>query len=447
MDGFRTSASYGDRARLTALLKLLDEGAPVGVVAVSAERIHLYEWKLGSLELVHDWEAEMYSLDWRERKAGKPSDVARTQGTASSGRDQYDQRLEHNRARFLEETGRLTAGEARSRGWRRVIGFGDPEHVREFDEGAEKGTEVELADAVDVIPEDRGKLLERVNAAVADGNRRRELDLIERAVEGSRTPGGHGALGLIDVQGSLNEGRVDHLIFDADTENPGARRRRGRGGREGAPDERQGHAGRGRCGGESPRARGRRRNPPLLSPWSTKVGPGPAVDRRVLHDRLLEQGLPGEVGDAGRGEAEVLHAGLGRAGDAELVLHPECEDRDRVLLGRDLRIASPRPPATRCSSAVTARPVLASEVSTLSESSGLMIETLTTSASTPSSRASVSAASSAAPDHVAAGEDRDVLALAQHVDAARPACPGSRRRRTASSAGRSACTSGPSKRS
>jgi Bacterial archaeo-eukaryotic release factor family 5 len=218
MDGFRTGASYGDRARLTSLLKLLDEGAPIGVVAVSAERIHLYEWKLGSLELVHDWEAEMYSLDWRERKSGKPSDVARTQGTASSGRDQYDQRLEHNRARFLEETGRLTANEARSRDWSRVVGFGDPEHVREFDEGAEKGTEVELADAVDVIPEARGKVLERVNVAVAEGNRRRELDLIERAVEGSRTPGGHGALGLTDVQSSLNEGRVDHLIFDADTE-------------------------------------------------------------------------------------------------------------------------------------------------------------------------------------------------------------------------------------
>jgi hypothetical protein len=220
MDGFRTSASYGDRSRLTPLLKLLDEGAPIGVAAVSAERIHLYEWKLGALELVHDWEAEMYSLDWRERKAGKPSDVARTQGAASSGRDQYDQRLEHNRLRFLKETGKLTADEARGRSWRRVIGFGDPEHVREFDEGAEKGTDVELAEAVDVIPEERGKVLERVNAAVAEGNRHRELELIERAVEGARTPGGHGALGLIDVQRCLNEGRVEHLIFDADTQDP-----------------------------------------------------------------------------------------------------------------------------------------------------------------------------------------------------------------------------------
>ncbi|HEY6638297.1 MAG TPA: VLRF1 family aeRF1-type release factor [Solirubrobacterales bacterium] len=220
MDGFRTSASYGDRPRLTPLLKLLDEGAAVGVVAVSAERIHLYEWKLGALELIHDWEAEMYSLDWRERKAGKPSNISRTQGAASSGRDQYDQRLEHNRLRFLEETGRLTADEARSRSWRRLIGFGDPEHVREFDKGAEKTTEVELAEAVDVIPEERGKLLERVNAAVAAANQRRELELIERAVDGARTPGGHGALGVTDVQRCLNEGRVEHLIFDADTQDP-----------------------------------------------------------------------------------------------------------------------------------------------------------------------------------------------------------------------------------
>ena len=106
--------------------KLLDEGAAIGAIAISAERIHLYEWKLGALDLIHDWEAEMYSLDWRERKAGKPSDVARTEGATSSGRDQYDQRLEHNRARFLKETGRLTADEARGRGWRRVIASGIP---------------------------------------------------------------------------------------------------------------------------------------------------------------------------------------------------------------------------------------------------------------------------------------------------------------------------------
>ena len=220
MTGFRTGVSYRDRPRLTPLLKLLDEGAPVGAVAVSAERVHLYEWKLGALDLIHDWEAEMYMLDWRERKAGKPSDLGHTQGAASSGRDQFDQRLEHNRARFLVETGRLSADETRNREWRRVIAFGDPEHVREFDEGAKKGTALELAGEVDLINEERGRLIERVNSAIRAGNRRRELALIERAVEATVTPAGRGALGVTDVQRSLNEGRVEHLLFDAEIEHP-----------------------------------------------------------------------------------------------------------------------------------------------------------------------------------------------------------------------------------
>jgi hypothetical protein len=216
MDGFRTSVNYGYRPRLTPLLKLLDEGAAIGAIAVSSERVHLYEWELGALQQIHDWVAEMFMLDWRERKSRKPANLARTQGASASGRDQFDQRLEHNRARFLEETGRLTAEEARNRGWRQLIGFGDPEHLRELNRGAEKGTEVEPADEANVISEERGKLLERVNAAVEAGNRRRELALIERAEEGARIPGGHGALGLIEVQRCLNEGRVEHLIFDAD---------------------------------------------------------------------------------------------------------------------------------------------------------------------------------------------------------------------------------------
>jgi hypothetical protein len=217
MDGFSTRASYGDRARLTPLLKLLDEGGAVGALAISSERIHLYEWSLGAIELVKDWEAEMFMLDWRERKSQRPADPARAQGAKASGRDQFDQRLEHNRARFLEEAGRLAAEEARNRGWGRLIAFGDAEHSRALAEGIEKGTDFELAEEANVISEDRGRVLKRVNEAVSKANRRRELELIERAVEGARTPGGHGALGLVDVQRSLNEGRVEHLIFDADT--------------------------------------------------------------------------------------------------------------------------------------------------------------------------------------------------------------------------------------
>mgnify|MGYP003694730597 CR=1 FL=1 len=157
--------------------------------------------------------------------------------------------------------------------------------------GAEKGTEVELAEAVDVISEERGKVLERVNAAVADGNRRRELALIERAVEGARTPGGHGALGLIDVQRSPERGS---------RRAPALRRRHRTSGigrvledeiveralRTSASD----HTGRGR-GGRALREHGGVAGRAALLELSRRCasGPGPAVNRRVLHDRLLEQ--------------------------------------------------------------------------------------------------------------------------------------------------------------
>jgi hypothetical protein len=211
---------YAARPLLVPLLKLLTRGAAIGAIAISAERIHLYEWKLGALDLIttgrrrctastgasEGWEALRRGPD----RGASPARAATstTSGLNTTGRDS-SRRPAADRRR------------ARGRGWRRVIAFGDPEHVREFDQGAEKGTEVELAEAVDVIREERAKLLERVNAAVADGNRRRELALIERAIEGARTPGGHGALGLIDVQECLNEGRVEHLIFDASSEDPG----------------------------------------------------------------------------------------------------------------------------------------------------------------------------------------------------------------------------------
>src|SRR4051812_27842109 len=92
---------------LTPLLEVLDDGAPVGIVAVSSERVRLYEWALGALSDVQDWEAILFTPDWRERKSQSSADPARVQGSSSSGHDQFDQRLNANRERFLEEVGGL----------------------------------------------------------------------------------------------------------------------------------------------------------------------------------------------------------------------------------------------------------------------------------------------------------------------------------------------------
>ena len=62
-----------------------------------------------TLEELEDWELSVTSLDWRERKAQGSNNPARAHGVSSSGHDQFDERLDHNRQRFLAECGGLAA--------------------------------------------------------------------------------------------------------------------------------------------------------------------------------------------------------------------------------------------------------------------------------------------------------------------------------------------------
>jgi Bacterial archaeo-eukaryotic release factor family 10 len=206
-----------DRPHLTPLLELLDEGAPVGVLAVSAERVRLYEWVLGILTDVDDWEAVLFMPDWRERKAPSSPDPAHVQGASSSGHDQFDQRLDANRERFLEQVGGLVAERAEERRWRRVFAFGDSRQVERVTQGTRGRVAVELADQVNVISEnDHRRLLDRVERAVRDANRHRELELVKAAIDAASTPAGRGAVGLNETERSLTEGRVRHLLMDAE---------------------------------------------------------------------------------------------------------------------------------------------------------------------------------------------------------------------------------------
>jgi peptide subunit release factor 1 (eRF1) len=214
----RTEVVDRDHPHLTPLLEMLDEGAPVGVLAVSAERVRLFEWVLGSLADVQDWEAVLFMPDWRERKSQSSPDPAHVQGASASGRDQFDQRLDANRERFLEQIGGLVAREAKDRRWRSVFAFGDRHQVAQVTEGISKSVALEHADSADLISEtDRGALLERVEAAIDRANRRRELELVKAAIDAAMTPNGRGATGLSETEQSLTQGRVRHLILDAES--------------------------------------------------------------------------------------------------------------------------------------------------------------------------------------------------------------------------------------
>ena len=195
------------------LLEVLDFGAPLGVAVVSAERVRLLDWRLGRAEQLHDWELEYFGGDWKERKAQRPRDPARGEAISSSGKDQYDQRLEANRERFAEQTGRLTHSESRKRGWRQAVIFGDERYVHKFSQGIEDDLPVVHIDA-DLVSEPATSIERHVEDALPGINRTRETALIDHIKEAAYAEG-RSSLGVQETLQALGEGRVAHLVYDA----------------------------------------------------------------------------------------------------------------------------------------------------------------------------------------------------------------------------------------
>jgi hypothetical protein len=216
----RTEVVHAARPYLRPLLAMLDEGAARGAAVLSAERVRLLEWSLGRVEELEDWGLELFSLDWRERKAQRVSHPTRAQWTASSGRDQFAQRLDANRGRFLREVGRLVAARARDRRWRELVAIGDAELCPHFADGLGNATELHRVDG-DLIAAPTGEILERLDHEVERLNRARELALLERALAAAHAEGLHGALGARQTLQALEQGRVAHLLIDAERDQPG----------------------------------------------------------------------------------------------------------------------------------------------------------------------------------------------------------------------------------
>jgi hypothetical protein len=215
----RVEVGLAPRALLRPLIEIFDEAPYVGVVVLSAERVRLLEWSLGAIRQLDDWELVLWSRDWRERKAER-SLPGGGEWTSASGRDQFDQRLDANRRRFLREVGQRVRRERGGRGWRHLIAFGSERYTEELGPGLGKNSESAHFAGQDLISAPEHEIAERVEAEVRKINTARELRLVGELEEAiGATPGA--ALGPLEVLDVLAEGRVRHLIFDADREYEG----------------------------------------------------------------------------------------------------------------------------------------------------------------------------------------------------------------------------------
>jgi hypothetical protein len=217
----RTEIRHAQRPYLRPLLEILDDGAPRGVAVLSAERVRLLEWSLGRIEELEDWDLELLSLDWRERKAQRVSHPARAQWTAASGRDQFAQRLDANRQRFLRHVGELVGERAGRRPWRELLAIGGAEACRHFADGLGKTVELQRLEG-DLIAERPAQIKARVEEVLEDLNRSREMAMVERALAAAHADGAKGALGPQETLEALAQGRVAHLLIDAVRDYEGA---------------------------------------------------------------------------------------------------------------------------------------------------------------------------------------------------------------------------------
>jgi hypothetical protein len=202
---------------LVPLIAMLDEGRTRLIALVSAERVRLLRWTLGQMEELANWELETLELAWRERKAQRSADPARIHGAKASGRDQHDDRLAANRERFLHDTARLATERATELGLSELFVVGEPQHAPQFVEGARGRLEAEVLGSVNLITAPNGDVAARLADLLRRRQRERERGLVTRIL-GEGHGGTRGALGPRETLEALAEGRVEHLVFDADRE-------------------------------------------------------------------------------------------------------------------------------------------------------------------------------------------------------------------------------------
>jgi hypothetical protein len=219
MEPRRTEVVRSERPYVRPLVELFAEGPHVGVALVSADRVRLLDWSLGATRELEDWEITLFSRDWRERKAERSVPGQGTR-TSASGHDQFGQRLDANRRRFLREVGSLVAQHDARRDWRHLIAFGVEDLPEAFADGL-GGSAADLhVIRHDLVSAKEAQIADRVSAEVREVNARQAAALLDQ-LEEAIGAGPGAALGPQEALEALAEGRARHLIFDADRDYEG----------------------------------------------------------------------------------------------------------------------------------------------------------------------------------------------------------------------------------
>jgi hypothetical protein len=191
-----TEIVYRERPALLPMMELLDDGAPVGAVAVSSEYVRLVEWALGDISETGSWEPEAAGQHWHERY---PNEV--------------HERLDSEGSHFLREAGARIEELTRGRGWRAVLGFGDKPEIEELAKGFSNDPKPRFAEQANIVHAPLEEIRAKTEEALEAFNRQREAKLAQRAIDAALSAEGRGCLGVADTSFALREARVEHLLL------------------------------------------------------------------------------------------------------------------------------------------------------------------------------------------------------------------------------------------
>jgi hypothetical protein len=223
-----------DSAFVHPLLELLDEGRPAGVVLGSLDEARLLEWRLGELDELDRLAPETTEAPY-ERSGPVGSSPAERAGSPKS--EQRAARERRRMLRFLDRVGGAATALAGERDWERMLVSGGERWTEPLAQAiAARLQDGLIRDARVLTALDRAALSETVTERLTAEHAAREQRLV-RAVRDTALGRGAAALGLSDVVGALNEGRVAHLVYDPEIRYHGSI---GAGGLLHAGDERPG---------------------------------------------------------------------------------------------------------------------------------------------------------------------------------------------------------------
>lgn len=201
---------------LRPLVAALDEGRPAGILLVNSQAVRLLEWTAGQSEELEDWGFELTDAQLADIKSGPSPNNPRMHGGGNVNKERFEDRVGENRHRFLAAFIEDVNTRAAERGWDRIVVAGAPkvkEEVRELIPSS-NGRRIVLSEHAwdSAAPH---QIAAEAWPALRSVHRQREIELVEAAKDRALS-GGAGALGLRKVLKALNQGRVDHLLFQSD---------------------------------------------------------------------------------------------------------------------------------------------------------------------------------------------------------------------------------------